>query len=160
LVWKWSVFSGMNENTKEKKRKENPTIGSFSYFVILFIYLFWFNQGIYLTSSLDYAKKYAFKFYPPEKSSIVIAAVNPGNPFPIVEHPFLRNEFGELVLDPSDEKDTNGNLLYPNGKPVHNPKGYSGKACQVGFQSHSTLGEPDFFFILLFFCNSENSKNS
>ena len=75
----------------------------------------------------------------------MIAAVNPGNPFPIIEHPFQQNELGEIVLEPSEEKDTNGNLLYPEGKPVSNPKGYLGKACQVGYQSHSTLGEPDFF---------------
>ena len=51
------------------------------------------NAGIYMTSSFEYAKKYAFKYKGEEKATIVIAAVSPGNPFPIVESPSSSSGF-------------------------------------------------------------------
>ena len=88
-----------------------------------------------MTSFLEYAKRYAIEFTKqPEKRSIVIAAVSPGNPFPIAEHPF--------------ERDGNGKIrILADGKPAPNSKGYLGKACQVGYQSHAIVG--GFFFFTL-----------
>ena len=62
---------------------------------------------------MKYAQKYAelsVKNDPKKKPTIMIAAVIPGNPFPVIEHPHT---------------DTNS---------------FKGKPCQAGFQSHFTVG--------------------
>jgi len=76
----------------------------------------------------------------------VIAAVSPGNPFPVVEGPFKRDEFGKIQTSPDD------------GKSIPNPKGYLGKACQVGYQSHSIVGE-NLIRNHISFCHSFNIKS-
>jgi len=57
----------------------------------------------------------------------VIGFVIVGNPFPVIEHPFMTNEEGKVILQ---EKD----------KPMKNENGYLGKPINPGYQSHFTLG--------------------
>jgi len=68
----------------------------------------YYGRGMYFTSSLDYAAKYANKSSNKGKA-IIVSMVTPGNVFPVTEHP----------------NDT--------------IKGYKGKACRPGYQSHFTL---------------------
>ena len=73
-----------------------------------------YGQGIYFTSNINYARQYAKKVPNEEQKVIVLCLVTPGNTFPITEQPYL-----------------------PNGK--RNPKGFLGKPCLPGYQSHFTI---------------------
>jgi len=84
-----------------------------------------FGKGIYLTSDLNYASHYAVgntenqKETNEDKEKVFLLALTiPGNPFPIIESPFITG-FNQTL-----EK---------------NPKGYLGKACNPGYQSHYTI---------------------
>ena len=75
------------------------------------------NQGIYFTSTFEYANRYAgisngMKVF-------MISLVVPGNPYPVTEIPFTEDETGKIL--------------------EYNPDGFYGKACQPGYQSHFTL---------------------
>ena len=75
------------------------------------------NQGIYFTSTFEYANRYAgisngMKVF-------MISLVIPGNLYPVTEYPFKENETGKIL--------------------EYNPDGFYGKACQPGYQSHFTL---------------------
>ena len=75
------------------------------------------NQGIYFTSTFEYANRYAgisngMKVF-------MISLVIPGNPYPVTEKPFTEDETGKIL--------------------EYNPDGFYGKACQPGYQSHFTL---------------------
>jgi len=72
-----------------------------------------YGAGVYFTSKLGYADKYA-KSGADGSKPFIVSMVIPGNSFPVVEHPFA----------------TNGSS---------NPSGYKGKACRNGYQSHFTL---------------------
>ena len=100
------IIKTKTKKTKQNKTKRNETKTKS-------------NEGIYMTSSFEYAKKYAFKYKGEEKATIVIAAVSPGNPFPVVESP-------------------------------SSPSGFKGKACRVGYQSHSVIGSQFFRLFLSF----------
>ena len=73
-----------------------------------------YGKGVYFTSWLGYADKYAKRGTDGSKPFIV-SMVIPGNFFPVVEHPF--------AADGSSA----------------NPTGFKGKACRTGYQSHFTL---------------------
>jgi len=70
-----------------------------------------YGAGVYFTSKLGYADKYA-KSGPDGSKPFIVSMVIPGNSFPVVEHPFV------------SEKDK-------KGTPVRkaNADGYKGKAC-------------------------------
>ena len=72
-----------------------------------------YGAGVYFTSKLGYADKYA-KSDTDGMKPIIISMVIPGNTFPVVEHPFA----------------TNGSA---------SPGGFKGKGCRAGYQSHFTL---------------------
>lgn len=76
-----------------------------------------FGSGIYFTTSLEYALAYG--------SWTVFALANPGNVYPVIEHPF--------------EKE--GTVLGDDGKEIVNEQGYFGKPCVPGYQSHYSLGK-------------------
>jgi len=78
----------------------------------------YYGQGIYFTSRVSYANKYAKLTN--ENRVFLIALVVPGNAHPITENPFLK------MTD--DMK-----------KPEANPKGFLGKPCTSGYQSHFTV---------------------
>ena len=62
-----------------------------------------------------------------------------GNPFPVIEHPFITDKEGKVV----EEIEKN---VY---RPKKNENGYLGKPINPGYQSHFTLGiyySPFFFF--------------
>lgn len=75
-----------------------------------------FGNGIYLTSSLEYASSQARKAHPGEKVAVLMCVVVPGCVFPITETPKL-----------------------PDGRD--NPRSFLGKGCQPGFHSHYALGK-------------------
>jgi len=85
----------------------------------------WFGQGVYFTSELKYAESYA-NYNTQPKPAIIIAAVIPGNPYPIIENPFIPLTKQEQQMNPKTDRKIS-------------PKGYYGKAPEVGFQSHSTI---------------------
>ena len=58
----------------------------------------------------------------------------------MIEHPFMTNEEGKVVLQ---EKD----------KPMKNENGYLGKPINPGYQSHFTLGILFLFFYFFKFNN-------
>ena len=72
-----------------------------------------YGAGVYFTSRLGYADKYA-KSGPDGTKPFIVSMVIPGNIFPVVEPPFAANGSS-------------------------NPGGFNGKACRVGYQSHFTL---------------------
>jgi len=80
-----------------------------------------------VTSKVEYGKKYCQE----NLKVFVIGFVIVGNPFPVIEHPFMINEEGQVML----QKD----------KPKKNEEGYLGKPINPGYQSHFTLG--------IFFCS-------
>jgi len=84
-----------------------------------------YGAGVYFTSKLGYADKYA-KSGPDGSKAFVVSMVIPGNSFPVVEHPFI-----DPPVYVKDKK----------GKSVKkaNTDGYKGKACLSGYQSHFTL---------------------
>jgi len=73
-----------------------------------------YGAGVYFTSKLGYADKYA-KSGADGSKPFIVSMVIPGNSFPVVEHPF--------AADGSSA----------------NPSGFKGKACRGGYQSHFTL---------------------
>ena len=73
-----------------------------------------YGAGVYFTSKLGYADKYA-KSGPHGSKPFIVSMVIPGNSFPVVEHPF--------AADGSSA----------------NPSGFKGKGCRGGYQSHFTL---------------------
>jgi len=84
-----------------------------------------YGAGVYFTSKLEYADKYA-KSGSDGSKPFIVSMVIPGNSFPVVEHPF--------VDPPVYEKDKKGKSV-----KKANPDGYKGKACLSGYQSHFTL---------------------
>jgi len=86
-----------------------------------------------MTSKADYAEKYCQKI----PKVFVIGFVMVGNPFPVIEHPFMTNEKGKVILQ--------------EGKPMKNENGYLGKPINSGYQSHFTLGILLSFFCFFFF---------
>ena len=68
-----------------------------------------------------------------------------GNPFPVVEHPFITDKEGKVVMEKPEKKDSNGKDIY---KRKVNEKGYFGKPINPGYDSHITLGKT---FLLLWF---------
>jgi len=74
-----------------------------------------YGAGVYFTSKLGYADKYATRGADGSKPFIV-SMVIPGNSFPVVEHPFAADGSGRA-----------------------NSSGYKGKACRAGYQSNFTL---------------------
>ena len=73
-----------------------------------------YGAGVYFTSKLGYADKYA-KSGSDGSKPFIVSMVIPGNSFPVVEHPF--------AADGSSA----------------NPSGFKGKGCRGGYQSHFTL---------------------
>ena len=73
-----------------------------------------YGAGVYFTSKLGYADKYA-KSGTDGSKPFIVSMVIPGNSFPVVEHPF--------AADGSSA----------------NPSGFKGKGCRGGYQSHFTL---------------------
>jgi len=61
-----------------------------------------------------------------------------GNPFPVVEHPFVIDEEGKVVMEKQEQKDSNGMNKY---KRKINEKGYFGKPITPGYDSHFSLGK-------------------
>ena len=114
------------------------------------------HSGIYLTSSLKYADKYA-TLASMEEPAIVVAATIPGNSFPVIEGIYKTDSNGKLVV----QRDASGNIVYKKDKKgddtpryVSNPKSLLGKACRPGYQSHSVMGKRIFLlfcFVLVFF---------
>jgi len=94
------------------------------------------KKGVYVTSKAEYAAKYC----PKDHKVFVIGFVVVGNPFPVIEHPFMTDEEGNVVLKDS--------------KPKKNEKGYLGKPINPGYQSHFTLGILFFFFSFLSFSST------
>jgi len=85
-----------------------------------------------------------------------------GNPFPVVEHPFITDEKGQVVMEKREQKDSNGIDQY---KRKINQKGYFGKPINPGYDSHITLGKlfkslysfHFFFFLILVNGNSTST---
>jgi len=92
-----------------------------------------------VTSKAEYALKYCQQ----NPKVFVIGFVIVGNPFPVIEHPFVTDEKGKVILQ-EIEKD----------KPAKNEKGYLGKPINPGYQSHFTLGILIFTFLTRSFFNS------
>ena len=88
----------------------------------------YYGRGIYFTSSMKYAAKYASSTK--RGKVFLLSLVTTGNAFPVTEHPFKQKPDG-VIEYMSDE---NGKT-----KPVPNPQGYLGKACRAGYQSHYTV---------------------
>jgi len=74
-----------------------------------------YGKGIYLTSSFDYATTYSTPS--PQGKPFIVAMTIPGNSYPVTEHPF----------------DGTGANRHPS------PRGYYGKPCRSGYQSHCTI---------------------
>jgi len=105
----------------------------------------YYGRGMYFTSDLRYANMYAeiqaHKAKPtgPWGSNVfLIAAVLPGNPFPVTEHPFIpkRDQDGKPLSLAQFEMDP---TLESKDKRKRNPFGLLGQACKAGFQSHYTI---------------------
>ena len=75
-----------------------------------------YGAGVYFTSKLGYADKYARGDGPNGTKPFLVSLVIPGNSFPVVEHPFAAD-----------------------GSGAANPSGFKGKACRAGYQSHYTV---------------------
>jgi len=75
-----------------------------------------------VTSKAEYAAKYCQE----NRKVFVIGFVIVGNPFPVIEHPFMTNEEGKVILQDNRSK--------------KNENGYLGKSINPGYQSHFTLG--------------------
>jgi len=94
---------------------------------------------VYTTSKEKYARKYSQG----DLKVFVIGFMIVGNPFPVVEHPFITDEEGKVVMEKQEQKDSNGMDIY---KRKVNEKGYFGKPINPGYDSHITLGKTFFFF--------------
>ena len=92
----------------------------------------YFGKGMYFTSDFDYAANYA-RATPEGDALFMVSLVIPGNSYPVTEAPFLPNA-------PSKDQ------------RVENPRGFYGKTCQSGYQSHYTLSKGGFFFFFRFCC--------
>ena len=97
---------------------------------------------MYFTSDLRYANMYAeiqAKTNNPTgpwgANVFLIAAVLPGNPFPVTEHPFPKRDKDGKPLSPAQFE------MDPalEGKRKRNPFGLLGQACKAGYQSHYTI---------------------
>jgi len=89
----------------------------------------YYGRGMYFTSDLRYANMYAKEIDAKSQPGVkvfLIAAVLPGNPYPVTEHPFVV----PFVTNESIEGDD---------KRKRNPLGLLGQACKAGFQSHYTV---------------------
>jgi len=82
-----------------------------------------YGKGIYFTSDFSYAEKYVQL---QTHQVFLIALTLPGNPFPVVEHPYRRNKKGEILMD-------------QNLKKIVDPNSFFGKPCTPGYQSHYTI---------------------
>jgi len=79
-----------------------------------------------LTSSLKYAELYSKQAAETvHEPAFVIAAVIPGNSFPVVEPAYLNREI----------------------EPIRNSGGFLGNACRPGYQSHSVIGMDSILFL-------------
>jgi len=88
-----------------------------------------------MTSKAEYAERY----YRKDCKVFVIGFVVVGNPFPVIEHPYMTDEEGKIIRQEIDYK------------PMRNEKGYLGKPINPGYDSHFTLGILFLsFFIFLF----------
>jgi len=105
----------------------------------------YYGRGMYFTSDLRYANMYAeiqakkAKPTGPWGANVfLIAAVLPGNPYPVTEYPFIpkREKDGRLVDPLQFEMDP---TLEGTDKRKRNPFGLLGQACKAGFQSHYTI---------------------
>jgi len=76
-----------------------------------------------MTSKAEYAAKYCQGI----PKVFVIGFVVVGNPFPVIEHPFITDEEGKVIMQEKDQ-------------PMKNETGYLGKPINPGYQSHFTLG--------------------
>ena len=88
-----------------------------------------YERGMYFTSDLRYANMYAEvqakkrnPAGPWGANVFLVAAVLPGNPYPVTEHPFV------------SERDKDGKEVKKT-----NPLGLLGQACKAGYQSHYTV---------------------
>jgi len=84
----------------------------------------YYGRGMYFTSDLRYANMYAKEIdakCQPGVKVFLIAAVLPGNPYPVTEQPFV------------SEKEGGKGMSKPN------PLGLLGQACKAGYQSHYTV---------------------
>jgi len=68
----------------------------------------------------------------------VIGFIVVGNPFPVIEHPFITDEAGNVVMEKQKQNDSNGMDIY---KRKINRKGYFGKPINPGYDSHITFGK-------------------
>ena len=96
-----------------------------------------------MTSSLKYAELYSKQSAATvHKPAFVIAAVIPGNSFPVVEPAYLNRE----------------------NEPIRNVVGFLGNACRPGYQSHSAIGMESVVCLFLSLAvpkiDSGTSKNS
>ena len=89
------------------------------------------NEGVYVTSKAEYAAKYSQG----NPKVFVIGFVIIGNPFPVIEHPFMIDEERKLI--------------FQEDKPKKNESGYLGKPINPGYQSHFTLGILYLFLSLI-----------
>ena len=80
----------------------------------------YYGRGMYFSSAFRWAAKYA---RPDDKGRkpFLICLTIPGNPYPVTELPYLEN----------------------GGKKTRNRRGFLGKACQAGYQSHYTIVQGD-----------------
>ena len=67
----------------------------------------------------------------------MIGFVLVGNPFPVIEHPYMT--------------DKEGNIIFQEDKPKKNENGYLGAAINPGYQSHFTLGILSFSSLIFIF---------
>ena len=102
---------------------------------------------MYTTSKVKYARKYCKG----DQKVFVIGFMIVGNPFPVVEHPFMTDEEGKEVMEiKQNQNDSNGMGTY---KRKINENGYFGKPINPGYDSHITLGN-----LFLFLSPFENKK--
>ena len=87
-----------------------------------------FGRGIYFTSDMKYAAKYAGSTK--RGKVFLLSLVITGNAFPITEDPYKERPEGGIETT----IDENGLIKF-----VPNPQGYLGKACRTGYQSHYTV---------------------
>jgi len=101
-----------------------------------------YGRGMYFTSDLRYANMYAeiqtrrHSLTSPSGSNVfLVAAVLPGNPYPVTEHPFIpkRDKDGKLLHPPKFEMEPTHE---GKEKRKRNPLGLLGQACKGGYQSH------------------------
>ena len=84
----------------------------------------YYGRGMYFTSDLRYANMYAKEIDAKSQPGVkvfLIAAVLPGNTYPVTEQPFVSEKEGG------------------KGMRKLNPLGLLGQACKAGYQSHYTV---------------------